>query len=89
MKQRKTSLDLLGWDGESADENNEPRDGPEDSDTPVNENTPASENTPANENSNSDCPAPLPGYKGIKINPSDIPKLHTTAWLPSTTGLLM
>jgi hypothetical protein len=60
MKQRKTSLDLLGWDGAS-DENDEPRENQEDSHTP--------------ENSDSDCPAPLPGHKGIKINPSDIPKL--------------
>ena len=31
--------------------------------------------TPVIENSNSDCPAPLPGYKSIKINMSDISKL--------------
>jgi hypothetical protein len=62
MKQHKTSLDLIGWDGAS-DEDGRLRENPEDSETPE------------NENSDSDCPAPLPGYKGIRINPSDIPKL--------------
>jgi hypothetical protein len=61
MEQRKASLELLGWDG--ASDNNEP-------DTPQEDST-----IPANVNSDSDCPAPLPGYRGIKINPSDIPKL--------------
>ena len=61
MKQRKTSLEMLGWNGAS-DDNDEP-------------STPEESVTPAIENSDSDCPAPLPGYKGIKINASDIPKL--------------
>jgi hypothetical protein len=60
MKQRKTSLELLGWNGAS-DESDGPSTPEEDSTIPV--------------NSDSDCPAPLPGHKGIKINPSDIPKL--------------
>ena len=59
MKQRKTSLELIGWNGASDDE----------------PSTPEESVTPAIENSDSDCPAPLPGYKGIKINASDIPKL--------------
>jgi hypothetical protein len=62
MKQRRTSLDLLGWDGAS-DEDERARENPEGSRTAV------------NESSDSDCPTALPGYKGIKINPSDIPKL--------------
>ena len=33
-------------------------------------------NTPNSDNSDSDCPIPLQGYKGIKITPSDIPKLQ-------------
>src|SRR6266480_4153122 len=66
MKQRKTSLDLLGWNGESDTETigRSTRNDPE---TP-----------PLNSNSgtDSDYPTPLPGYKGIKISPSDIPKLR-------------
>src|SRR5438034_712497 len=58
MKDRKDSLQLLGWDGASNDE------------------APGEASiTPANENSDSDCPVPPPDYRGIKINPSDIPKL--------------
>ena len=72
MKQRKTSLDLLEWNGESDTETigrstqNDPK------------------NLPLNSNSetDSDCPTPLPGYKGIKISPSDIPKL----WYNSTVA---
>jgi hypothetical protein len=62
MKQRKTSMDLIGWDGASDDDERRTDDS-DDSETPE------------HENSDSDCPAPLPGYKGIKVTPSDIPKL--------------
>lgn len=66
MKQRKTSLDLIGWDGESVEDegNNDTDEDPEPSNI-LNLN-----------DSDSDCPAPLPGFKGIKISPSDIPKLR-------------
>jgi hypothetical protein len=64
MKQRKTSLDLLGWDGES-DGRNEANDS-ESFATPNNSDSEA----------DSECPAPFPGCKGIKISPSDIPKLR-------------
>src|SRR5213082_3509874 len=62
MKQRKASLDLLGWDGESEGGNDRNDDlcTPDDSDT----------------SADSDCPAPLPSFKGIKIFPSDILKLR-------------
>ena len=63
MKQRKTSLDLLGWDGASDEESTRLRE------------TPEASQTAANENSDSDCPTAIPGYRGIKINPSDISKL--------------
>ena len=33
-------------------------------------------NTPNSNDSDLDCPIPLQGYKGIKITPSDIPKLQ-------------
>src|SRR6266516_789936 len=68
LKKRKTSLDLLGWNGDS------------DTQTPVRStpNDPATSTISNNSDSgiDSDCPAPLPGYKGIKISPSDIPKLR-------------
>jgi hypothetical protein len=54
MKQRRTSLDLLGWDGAS-DEDERARENPEGSRTAV------------NESSDSDCPAALPGYRGISM----------------------
>src|SRR5436190_13526665 len=66
MKQWKTSLDLIGWDGESDDGNN--RNSERNNDTLMADNSDPS--------SNSDCPAPLPNYKGIKISPLDIPKLR-------------
>ena len=66
MKQRKASLDLIGWDGES--------DGGNDRGNGGNDDTPTasdSDSTP-----DSDCPIPLPNSKGIKISLSDIPKLR-------------
>ena len=59
MKQRKTSLDLLGWDSMS-DENNQLTETLEDSHIP--------------KNSNSDYSIILPGYREIKINPLNISK---------------
>ena len=64
MKQRKASLDLLGWDG-AFDEDERPRETPEESKTAGNEIV----------NSDSNCPIALLGYRGIKINPLNIPKL--------------
>jgi len=67
MKQRKTSLDLIGWDGES-DGGNDKENGRGNNDTStLDDNDPSSD---------SDCPVPLPNFKGIKISPSDIPKLR-------------
>src|SRR5438477_4609159 len=66
MKQRKTSLDLIGWDGESDDGNN--RNSERNNDALTADNSDPS--------SDSDCPVPLPNFKGIKISPSDIPKLR-------------
>src|SRR5436190_14288577 len=67
MKQRKTSLDLIGWDGES-DGGNDKEKGRGNNDTStLDDNDPSSD---------SDCPVPLPNFKGIKISPSDIPKLR-------------
>src|SRR5947207_6833880 len=66
MKQQKTSLDLIGWDGESDDGNN--RNSKRNNDTLTADNS--------NPSSDSDCPVPLPNFKGIKISPSDIPKLR-------------
>jgi len=64
MEQRKTSLDLIGWDGESSDDGN-------------NNNRPESSNTAdIHSDSDSDCPAAPEGFKPIKISPSDIPKLQ-------------
>ena len=65
MKQRKTSLDLIRWDGES-DGGNEGN----------GERSNSALTSGSNEtSSNSDCPAPLPNFKGIKIAPGDITKL--------------
>ena len=61
MKERKTSLDLIGWNGESDEDNDDI------------EHFDALDH---DSDSDSDCPASLPGYKGIKISPSDIPKLQ-------------
>src|SRR5438045_9080205 len=66
MKQRKTSLDLIGWNGESDSGN----DG---NDRRNNDTLTADNSDPS---SDSDCPVPLPNSKGIKISPSDIPKLQ-------------
>src|SRR5438045_7120409 len=66
MKQQKTSLNLIGWDGKSDDGNN--RNSERNNDTLTADNSDPS--------SNSDCPVPLPNFKGIKISPSDIPKLQ-------------
>src|SRR5436190_15233501 len=66
MKQQKTSLDLIGWDGKSDDGNN--RNSERNNDTLMADNS--------NPSSNLDCPVPLPNFKGIKISPSDIPKLQ-------------
>src|SRR5436190_18947749 len=66
MKQQKTSLNLIGWDGESDDGNN--RNSERNNDTLTADNS--------NPSSNSDCPVPLPNFKGIKISPLDIPKLQ-------------
>ena len=66
MKQRKTSLDLIGWDGESDSGN----DG---NDRRNNDTLTADNSDPS---SDSDCPVPLPNSRGIKISPSDIPKLQ-------------
>ena len=63
IEQRKTSLDLLGWDGESDSGNDK---GNDDVSMPDS----------GNAGTDSDCPAPLPNFKGIKISPSDIPKLR-------------
>src|SRR5216117_277092 len=61
MKQRKTSLELLGWDGTHPSDEEDHAAPEEETLTPV--------------NSDSDCPPPIQGHKGIKINASDIPKL--------------
>src|SRR5436190_19118143 len=66
MKQQKTSLNLIGWDNESDDSNN--RNSERNNDTLTADNS--------NSSSNLDCPVPLPNYKGLKISPSDIPKLQ-------------
>src|SRR5438045_9577118 len=66
MKQQKTSLDLIGWDSESDDSNNR--------NSERNNNTLTADNS--DPSSDSDCPVPLPNFKGIKISPSDIPKLR-------------
>src|SRR5436190_5457331 len=66
MKQRKTSLDLIGWDGKSDDGNN--RNSERNNDTLTADNSDPS--------SDLDCPVPLPNFKGIKISLSDIPKLR-------------
>src|SRR5436190_18006229 len=66
MKQQKTSLNLIGWDSESDDGNN--RNSERNNDTLMADNS--------NSSSNLDCPVPLPNFKGIKISPSDIPKLR-------------
>src|SRR5436190_20579147 len=66
MKQQKTSLDLIGWDGKSDDGNN--RNSERNNDTLMADNSDPS--------SDSDCPVPLPNFKGIKISLSDIPKLR-------------
>jgi hypothetical protein len=66
MKQRKTSLDLIGWDGTSNHA----------SDEEINPTRQAVENAPSTQgDSDSDCPRPVPGAKGIKISASDIPQL--------------
>ena len=70
MKQRKTSLNLIGWDSESDDSNN--RNSERNNDTLMADNS--------NPSSDLDCPVPLPNFKGIKISPLDIPKL----WYNST-----
>jgi len=62
MKQHKTSLDLISWDGTS-NENNKSRELSKDSEISK------------NKNSNSNCLAPLLDYKSIKINLLDISKL--------------
>jgi hypothetical protein len=75
MKERKTSLNLIGWNGESdADEDN---DDAEHLDA-LNHDS----------DSDSDCPASLPGYKGIKISPSDIPKLQYDSTVAQYTNWL-
>ena len=66
MKQRKTSLDLIRWDGES-DGGNEGN----------GERSNSALTSGSNEtSSDSDCPALLPNFKGIKIAPGDITKLR-------------
>ena len=72
MKERKISLDLLGWNGESDQGNNEPDHGNDDGDD---SDDPESPEPAPDSDLDSDCPPPLPGAKGIKISPSDIPKL--------------
>src|SRR5438477_1416482 len=66
MKQCKTSLDLIGWDGESDSGN--------DGNDRRNNDTLTADNSDLS--SDSDCPVPLPNSKGIKISPLDIPKLR-------------
>ena len=71
MKQRKTSLALIGWDSESDSGN--------DGNDRRNNNTLTADNSDLS--SDSDCPVLLPNYKGIKISPSDIPKLrYGSSW---------
>ena len=66
MKQRKTSLNLIGWDSESDSRN--------DGNDRRNNDTLTADNS--NLSSDLDCPVPLPNSKGIKISLSDIPKLR-------------
>src|SRR5438045_3617182 len=66
MKQRKTSLDLIGWDSKSDSRN--------DGNDRRNNDTLTADNS--NLSSDLDCPVPLPNSKGIKISLSDIPKLR-------------
>src|SRR5438045_1282000 len=74
MKQRKTSLDLIGWDGES-DGGNDKENGRGNNDTStLDDNDPSSD---------SDCPVPLPNFKGIKICLSDC-QGRPKSILPST-----
>jgi hypothetical protein len=72
MKQRKVSMDLLGWDGTSdhasGDENN-------DNDNPADSRTIGDLITPRDD-SDSDCPIALPGFKGFKVSPSNLPQLE-------------
>src|SRR5436190_3906231 len=63
MKQRKVSLELIGWDGMS-DRASDRADTPENTIPPRNR-----------DDSDSDCPAPLSGAVGIKISPSVITQL--------------
>src|SRR5436190_2756827 len=74
MKQRKTSLNLIGWDGASDGGNDDGRNDERDNDLDMLDN--------CSTGSDSDCPAPLPNSKGIKISPLDIPKL----WYNSTVA---
>src|SRR5438045_401943 len=67
MKQCKTSLNLIGWDG-TLDGGNDDGENDETNDPNTLDN--------CSLGSDSDCPALLPNYKGIKISLSDIPKLR-------------
>src|SRR5438045_5672060 len=66
MKQRKTSLNLIGWDGKSDSRN--------DGNDRRNNDALTADNSDLS--SDSDCPVLLPNSKGIKISLSDIPKLQ-------------
>ena len=80
MKERKISIDLLGQNGESDNGNNDNND-PEDSAT-------SDDNIPDSD-VDSDCPALPEGFKGIKISPSDIPKLAYNSTVAQYTNWLV
>jgi hypothetical protein len=66
MKQHKVMMELIGWDslldkGDDQDDRQSSRTTRCDDDS--------------DSDSDSDCPGLLPDFKGIKISPSDIPKL--------------
>jgi hypothetical protein len=72
---------LIGWDSKSAqsDDRNDDRDDDRDDGDDDNASSPSK----TMEDSDSDCPAPELGFKGIKINPEAILKLpykSTIAW---------
>jgi hypothetical protein len=72
MEERKALLEVIDWDGNTR-ENTPAGSLPPDPPVPSSSRTLSFDN---DSEADSECPAPLPGVKGIKFNPSDITQLR-------------